>query len=652
MRRQRPIAEIDMSMLGLMVFLLVFFAKFPVTRERSMIIAMVLFTCAILYVGLRGIWKIRFFHRAAIAVLLAIAVRFLKLAPGPQFGPVAFFVVLFCLFSTRINRAGAALRLTCGLLAGVLVFGELPVAFGLPLAISVLFVIVGGLISLWSEMPLNRALIWFAKRSIRKETVFLIFFMAGIAAIGLRQAQTYASGQAGLSGLSSSISPGSLNGLSLSAALAMRVKFDGSPPLNLNDSYFRASVMDKFVGFMWMQGPSRIRRYDPGGTADFSYKVALSPRYAEFAPVLDYGVSMAQIVSEQGMPVIAAGRDNGVFAQIDGAETWSLYHATSRLTPIHQLNDEDRSRLLQTPAVIPAALIKLARELALGGDGVESFAKKLAEFYQTSGFRYSLQPGADSGTLEDFLIKGKSGYCEHYAAASASLARLAGIPARVVAGFLGGTWDADSQTLFVRDLDAHAWSEFWDSKSAKWLRFDAVNFVAPDRVSGGAESYLRSVGANIPDSSSMRQKIWAAQFFIELDNFLASVKTGTAISAAESIIDYGEEFAMVGALGLTISFVLLRMRRHRERDKRAELRYVRKLERESEKINFPRLPGEPVHTWLQRCAVKFESLSTELTAFAEAHDRYCYGRVADRRDLDAMRDSARQLKAKWRQIKN
>lgn len=117
MRRHRPISEIDMSMLGLMVFLLVFFAKFPVTREKSLIVAMVLLACAILYVGLRGILRVNFFSRAAIAVALSLAVRFLKLAPGAQFGLVAFFLVLFCLFSTQPTRAGAALRLTCGLLA-------------------------------------------------------------------------------------------------------------------------------------------------------------------------------------------------------------------------------------------------------------------------------------------------------------------------------------------------------------------------------------------------------------------------------------------------------------------------------------------------------------------------------------------------------
>jgi transglutaminase-like putative cysteine protease len=564
---------------------------------------------------------------------------------------VAFFLVLFCLFSTRTSRAGAALRLTCGLLAGVLVFGELPVVFGLPLAISVLLVIVGGLISLWSDMSLNRSLIWFAKRSIRKETVFLIFFMAGIAAIGLRQAQNYANAQAGLSGLSSTIAPGSLSGLSLSASLAMRVRFVGTPPPNPNEAYFRGLVMDKFAGFTWLQGPSRIRGIAGGMAGDVSYKVALSPRYAEFAPVLDYGVAMTELVGDAGIPAVAAGRDNGVFSPVESGETWILYHATSRETPLHQLADEDRSRLLQSPAVVPAAVIRLARDLGRGGDDVDLFAKKLSEFYQTSGFRYSLEPGADSGVLEDFLFKGKSGYCEHYAAASASLARLAGIPARVVAGFLGGTWDADSQTLFVRDLDAHAWSEFWDSRSGKWIRFDGVNYVAPERVTGGAEFYLRSVGANIPDEASMRQKIWASQFFIELDNFLATVKTGSVMSAAESIIDYGEEIALVGALGLTISFVLLRLRRHRESDKRGELRYVRQLEREFERHDFPRLPGEPVHTWLQRCAIKFESLSPELIAFTEAHDRFCYGRRPDRRDLVAMRDNVRRLRPKWLTVK-
>ena len=38
-----------------------------------------------------------------------------------------------------------------------------------------------------------------------------------------------------------------------------------------------------------------------------------------------------------------------------------------------------------------------------------------------------------------------------------------GIPARVVGGFAGGTWDASTSTLIFSGRHAHAWVEWWSA---------------------------------------------------------------------------------------------------------------------------------------------------------------------------------------------
>ena len=41
------------------------------------------------------------------------------------------------------------------------------------------------------------------------------------------------------------------------------------------------------------------------------------------------------------------------------------------------------------------------------------------------------------------------------------MARMAGIPARLVAGYQGGEVNAFNNTVIVRQFDAHAWAEVW-----------------------------------------------------------------------------------------------------------------------------------------------------------------------------------------------
>jgi transglutaminase-like putative cysteine protease len=99
-------------------------------------------------------------------------------------------------------------------------------------------------------------------------------------------------------------------------------------------------------------------------------------------------------------------------------------------------------------------------------------ARALNDFFRdgTHDFRYSTQtaPGNSGSALVDFL-RGKRGYCEQFASALGIMLRVAGIPSRVVIGFLhpsggDGNWDVSSS-------DAHAWVEAY-FPNVGWAQFD------------------------------------------------------------------------------------------------------------------------------------------------------------------------------------
>jgi hypothetical protein len=104
----------------------------------------------------------------------------------------------------------------------------------------------------------------------------------------------------------------------------------------------------------------------------------------------------------------------------------------------------------------------------------------------TSEFSYTLTPRNDqSGDsfLDNFLFESKEGYCVHFATAAVILARLNGIPARYVTGYLVHIPDVEdesflpvqalSQQGIASGLNSHAWVELWFPETG-WLVYEAT----------------------------------------------------------------------------------------------------------------------------------------------------------------------------------
>lgn len=138
------------------------------------------------------------------------------------------------------------------------------------------------------------------------------------------------------------------------------------------------------------------------------------------------------------------------------------------------------------------------------------FDKALAiERYLKQNYAYDLEvpPQSSEGdAVAYFLFQEKRGYCEHFASAMAVMARSAGIPARVVTGYTGGSYNPFTALWEVKQSDAHAWVEV-NFGSAGWVPFDPTpGFDVPAAqdesssplLAGRIFSYLESVLGNGP----------------------------------------------------------------------------------------------------------------------------------------------------------
>lgn len=279
-----------------------------------------------------------------------------------------------------------------------------------------------------------------------------------------------------VSGYSGVLNPNSSATMSPSHRTAFQAKFPpGAPVPRFEDLYWRGRVLVNNHGLAWSGGvekPVIARREASEACSTWTY----SQPFNEERSLLPLDRPLFVSASVGGRPVTVIQQTTGTFAIPGrGAGTAQVFST----------NEPDRSppesACLEIPARLreDSRLADLTETILKQGESLRTHLTAMGKFLATGGFSYSLNPGElPSDGIPEFLFERRAGFCEHYAAASANLLRLAGHPSRVVTGYRGGLWNPWDRTITVRDADAHAWVEAWDGSS--WIRFDPTSFVAPE----------------------------------------------------------------------------------------------------------------------------------------------------------------------------
>ncbi len=280
------------------------------------------------------------------------------------------------------------------------------------------------------------------------------------------------------SGLPEQVAPGSIANLVLSPEIAFRARFASPVPDN-DGLYWRGPVLERFDGAVW----HRMRHAGPEPTVRaegpvVAYEMTLEPHQQAWLLALDAPVKLppgAILSPELALVAREAVRQRQRYR----VESATAYRFNTEESP------ETRQRNLELPTTgNPRARALAARWRAEGGSDGEVLARAL-DLFARGGFVYTLQPpllGPDG--VDDFLFSTRRGFCEHYASAFAFLMRAAGVPARVVGGYLGGEANPVDDYWVVRQADAHAWTEIWQPGRG-WVRVDPTAAAAPARIESG-----------------------------------------------------------------------------------------------------------------------------------------------------------------------
>jgi transglutaminase-like putative cysteine protease len=184
-----------------------------------------------------------------------------------------------------------------------------------------------------------------------------------------------------------------------------------------------------------------------------------------------------------------------------------------------------------------AVLNRVVAEITGGAElSAEEFTRRAILWLQAR-HAYALSARLPAGPGKDDIVRwldsNEPGFCEYFAASLTVLARAAGHPARVVAGFHGGVLNGFENYYMVRNSDAHAWAEVYDGKTA-WVRADPT----PGAVNTPAEIAAQAAQREQDSSWSARVDSLRVLWYRRIVNFdsraqvqmLDSVKTFTTDS--------------------------------------------------------------------------------------------------------------------------
>lgn len=288
--------------------------------------------------------------------------------------------------------------------------------------------------------------------------------------------------RAARTGLSDSMSPGSITNLIESSEVAFRVQFDGEPPAN-GRRYWRGPVFWAYDGRTWSRGEAAREDDIPepiatGERAD--YVLIMEPHQRRWLFGLDVPLAPPDAKRRPGSNLLLDDR-------LDAVRRFEMRSILDyRLEPV--LADARRKRALQLPPGAAPRARELARRWREASDDPRGIVERALRHFREGGFEYTLTPPAlGAAPVDQFLFSTRAGFCEHFASAFTVLMRAAGVPARVVTGYLGGETNALGDYMIVRQSDAHAWSEVWLPERG-WTRIDPTSAVSSERIDTGIGS--------------------------------------------------------------------------------------------------------------------------------------------------------------------
>ncbi len=449
----------------------------------------------------------------------------------------------------------------------------------------------------------------------------------------------------GLTGMSDTMKPGSINKLNQSEKVAFRVEFKGRLPV-AKKRYWRGLVLENYEQGVWKESPqTKAVATDVSYEKEdvIEYSILQEPSNQKWIFALDMPVSKpAELKWGKGQTLRSTG-------PVRERQQLQMKSAIEYKFPM--ISDDARQRNVDKSSVKGGRLARLAEELYRQAGSDREYIKAVFDYYRDNDFYYTLQPPLlGDKPVQSFMFDTRKGYCEHYASSFTAMMRLSGIPARVVIGYQGGEWNEQGDYLIVRQSDAHAWSEVWLEESG-WVRVDPTSAVAPERIEYGLSAIRQLMEQGQPLGNVAGEKLQAILAGTLFSRTLREAKLfwdGVNTRWYKWVIDYGTKnqssllrwigfkktdwsklvFILVGLVSLVVSIqAWLLFRRKKIPD--PAIRQYQKFCHRLSRIGIVRSSSEGPASFAQRVIRLRPDLQERVVSVTETYISILYAGISD-----------------------
>ena len=269
------------------------------------------------------------------------------------------------------------------------------------------------------------------------------------------------------SGLADKVEPGMSANIGEPPVLAFRAEMSRQPQAIL---YWRGTVFNRIVGNRWVRDEmmpfERINFTGP----HVAQSIYPEPGLSRTLIALDAAaaISLHRIRRTSDDTYILLGHATKRLS-------YQADSATAGILPV--ANNFKHDFYLQLPADIPPRIRRLADDIRRRGHSDASRVELLEQYFRRGNYRYSLRDlPTGEHALEEFLFNKKQGHCEFFASSFALLLRVAGVPVRLVGGYLGGDYNEMGGYYLITEDKAHVWVEAFIAGKG-WMRIDPSSFA-------------------------------------------------------------------------------------------------------------------------------------------------------------------------------
>jgi hypothetical protein len=278
-----------------------------------------------------------------------------------------------------------------------------------------------------------------------------------------------------------------------------------SDNLNANSLYWKTQILWEFKRGKWRPGNLNLKVEEelykkiPNKV---HYNIKTENVYFDYLPHLD---TYSNIAADE--KTITSYHDNTFKLNPPSKGSYNLHIDSSldrnNVSSIEEINKA--ADVLQDPDENSEIYKTLIKNNTFYDLSTQERLNRVKDYFISRHFQYSKSP-PHYESLDEFILKGREGYCLHFASAYALLLRFAKIPSRIVKGFQGGEVNTFDQSIIVREYDGHAWVEYLFANN--WVRIDPTQFVAPARLTLGFKKFLDQLAPYYGNSFIQVPKSW------------------------------------------------------------------------------------------------------------------------------------------------